>query len=94
MVVATINGQVVSWVNEYSGGAAPAAATGAPDVAAAAAPAPAAPTQASQPSSQYNSASVPAGDWGRAGYYNSETKTADGLVFLNNNGGEGSGVFD
>ncbi|KAM0712423.1 hypothetical protein Q7P37_011519 [Cladosporium fusiforme] len=34
------------------------------------------------------------GDWGRQAYYNSKKGDADGLVFLNHNGGSGSGVFD
>jgi hypothetical protein len=96
-VTATINGQVVSWVNQYGGGGA-AAATPAPTVggnggggqriapgsasAAYSAPAPAA------------SMNAGAGNWGRQAYYNAEQGTAEGLVFLNNHGGDGSGVFD
>ena len=34
------------------------------------------------------------GGWGRQAYYNAEQGSADGLVFLNHHGGEGSGVFD
>lgn len=34
------------------------------------------------------------GDWVRSGYYNSADHTLDGMVFLNNKGGQGSGVFD
>jgi len=34
------------------------------------------------------------GSWGRQAYYNAESGDADGLVFLNHNGGSGSGVFD
>ena len=34
------------------------------------------------------------GSWGRQAYYNAESGEADGLVFLNHNGGSGSGVFD
>lgn len=32
--------------------------------------------------------------WTRQAYYNAESGDADGLVFLNHNGGSGSGVFD
>lgn len=34
------------------------------------------------------------GDYKRTGYYNAAAGTADGLVFLNQKGGQGSGVFD
>lgn len=34
------------------------------------------------------------GDWGRQAYYSASKGDADGLVFLNHNGGSGSGVFD
>ena len=37
---------------------------------------------------------VPLFGWGRKAYYNAETGEADGLVFLNHHGGEGSGTFD
>jgi len=52
----------------------------------------------SAPAAEENS-SIPAvnagsGNWGRQAYYNADTGTADGLVFLNNMGGDGSGVFD
>jgi hypothetical protein len=132
MVVATINGQVVSWINQYDGhelgqakptpAPAPVAAPPAPAPAppapapapappapapAAAAPA-AAPAQAvpepSNPSPeakpavankyQANSEAVANGDWAQVAYYNSEEKVAHGVTFLNNRGGQGSGVFD
>lgn len=35
-----------------------------------------------------------AGEFGRRAFYDAATGTADGLVFLNNHGGEGSGIFD
>ncbi len=34
------------------------------------------------------------GDWVRTAYYDAESQTAEGLVFLGNHGGQGSGVFD
>ncbi|KAJ9610559.1 target of Sbf [Cladophialophora chaetospira] len=92
-VTATINGEVVSWQNQYTGGAAatPAPAANndggqrvAPGSASAAYSAP-------PPAASMNAGS---GNWGRQSYYNAEQGTADGLVFLNYHGGEGSGVFD
>lgn len=93
IVTATINGQVVSWVNEYDGtnptpnpnpvnNAPPAAPTGG-------SPAP-------RPSSRSGSASAPSnsGDWSRIAYYNAEQGEAYGLTFLGNYGGDQSGVFD
>lgn len=84
-VVATIEGKVVSWVNEYNGGAQPtpavASATG--QYGAKAAPKAAIPTL-----------SAGDGEWGRQAYYSSEEQIADGITFLNNMGGQGSGVFD
>lgn len=34
------------------------------------------------------------GDYSRTGYYDADAGIADGLVFLNQKGGQGSGVFD
>ena len=34
------------------------------------------------------------GNWGRQAYYDADAQTADGLVFLNHMGGQGSGTFD
>lgn len=106
IVYATINDQVVSWVNAYGGGAA-ATPTFSPA-------SPAAPeytqqsdqrVDGSEPASSTGSApnksqpappmSAGAANWGRQGYYNSETKEQVGLAFLNNKGGEScSGTFD
>ncbi|KAK5056194.1 hypothetical protein LTR84_012747 [Exophiala bonariae] len=92
-VTATINGDVVSWKNEYAGGAAPAAATPAPVPASGSVPpaSPAGSYSAPAPAASVNTGS---GTWGRQAYYNAEQGVADGLVFLNNMGGQGSGVFD
>lgn len=93
-VIATINGDVVSWKNEYPGGAAPAAPTPPPAAGGAGgapAPAPAGSYSAPAPAPSVNTG---AGTWGRQAYYNAEQGVADGLVFLNNMGGQGSGVFD
>jgi hypothetical protein len=126
MVVATINGQVVSWINQYDGHElgqakptpAPAPVSNPPatnpapapvqpaaeaPAAPAAAPAQAAPA-ASNPSPEAKPAinnkfkaspeAVARGDWAQVAYYNSEENIAHGVTFLNNRGGQGSGVFD
>ncbi|KAI4729580.1 hypothetical protein E4T49_02701 [Aureobasidium sp. EXF-10728] len=126
MVTAIIDGQVVSWINEWSGVASTAAPAPAATTSAAAAPAasstepasagfvnkllkvnaPAAysssasssssavvaKASSSSPSSASSSSS--SGSWGRKAYYDSEAGSADNVVFLNHNGGQGSGVFD
>jgi hypothetical protein len=78
-ITATIDGQVVSWPNPYGGS-----------------PQTAAPAAASSVPAQGNS--VPpgdsTGDWLRAGYYDSASKTLANLTFLNNMGGQSSGTFD
>ena len=52
-------------------------------------------TSASASTSASSSTSTPSsGDWSQIGYYNADSGVADGLVFLNNMGGQGSGVFD
>ena len=95
-VVATIDGKVVSWVNEYTGqptgAAAPAPAAAAP-TSDSAAPAPA---SGGSGSSTYGAGAekVVGGGWARQAYYDSESATSQGLIFLNHNGGSGSGVFD
>jgi len=48
----------------------------------------------SAPSSASSASSGSSGSWGRKAYYNSEAGSADNVVFLNHNGGQGSGVFD
>jgi hypothetical protein len=132
MVVATINGDVVSWVNPYDGkGAAPAPTPGAavtvtvpgacpkpvPAVPTVAPPAPASAPPAAQPLAQVGPAQPPAvkpamlfeapkaksntafsapaiGDWSQVAYFNSDEKRSSGITFLNNKGGQGSGVWD
>jgi hypothetical protein len=89
-VTATINGQVVSWVNEYGGGA---AATDAPG-AGSGDDQRVDPGAAYSPPAPATSINAGPGNWGRQAYYNAEQGTAEGLVFLNNHGGDGSGVFD
>jgi len=142
VVIATIDGQVVSWLNNWSGESTVAAApTSAPAATSAAAPAEtsvaaqaanhavnvapssqsdsgapwqqgdapwnhagppggyqAGPSPSATPSPSSSSAApsytASSGSWTRNAYYNSESGDADGVTFLNHNGGSGSGVFD
>lgn len=89
-ITATINGDVVSWAAD---------ATSMSSTAAATSPTSTPPTPSnSNPKAKSSAATPPvnpgAGTWGRQAYYNAENNSADGLVFLNNHGGQGSGVFD
>lgn len=102
VVVATINGKVVSWVNQYDGNKAVAAATPAasssaksPAAAAAAATssakAPARPSAAASSAAASSKASSPpatygSGAWNQIAYYNADSHSATGLTFLNNRG--------
>jgi hypothetical protein len=90
IVKATIDGQVVSWTNGYAG-----SSTAFTSVMKAGYPVDGVTPSAaySAPSSQ-PSMNAGSGNWNRHAYYNANTQTADGLVFLNHNGGQGSGVFD
>ncbi|KAK4565412.1 target of Sbf [Recurvomyces mirabilis] len=108
MVTATINGIVQTWVNEWSGQSTPAppvpaAASSAPTadiVPNIQAPSSSASSSSSAPSSSPSSESgsgsiaSSSGGWSRQAYYNASTQTSEGLVFLNHNGGSGSGTFD
>lgn len=120
LVIATINGAVVSWINKYDGGAAATAKTTTKTTAGTTAAASAttlvtttaaakstkapkaelslAPPPPSSSSKTAASAPSPApvasGAWGQIAYYNAKSRTANGLVFLNHMGGQGSGVFD
>lgn len=85
LVIATIDGKVVSWANQYDGGTQP---TATPD-SSAAHPVNEAPQKAATPTMNAGD-----GQWGRQAYYNAEQQMTDGLTFLNNMGGQGSGVFD
>ena len=90
-VIATINGQVLSWKNEYAGpGTAPtsAATAGFPEDRVAPSAARIVPPPA------HPSAKPQSRNWVRKAYYNATSDIADGLIFLNHHGGQGSGVFD
>ncbi|KAL8714794.1 MAG: hypothetical protein Q9220_001307 [cf. Caloplaca sp. 1 TL-2023] len=99
MVTATIDGQVVSWINQYAGpgaspntaGAQPASpaqttlltSVGAPPSA----PTPSASGDSSAGSSSSDSSSGGSGSWSRQAYYNAEAGSSDGFTFLNHFGG-------
>uniref|UniRef100_A0A060TBZ8 glucan endo-1,3-beta-D-glucosidase n=1 Tax=Blastobotrys adeninivorans TaxID=409370 RepID=A0A060TBZ8_BLAAD len=51
-------------------------------------------SSSSSAASSSSSSSSSSGDWSRKSYYNAESGTGDNLVFMNNMGGAGSGVFD
>lgn len=95
IVTATINGQVVSWTNQYAGpSTAPTPAAGAEAGAGSPANQVAAPASSYVAPSAQPSINAGSGNWGRQAYYNATSQTATGLVFLNHMGGQGSGVFD
>ncbi|KAK4628834.1 PGA52-like protein [Fulvia fulva] len=52
------------------------------------------PTTSSSGNDDDDSSSSGGTGWTRQGYYNAEAGTSDGIVFLNHEGGSGSGVFD
>ncbi|EEP76627.1 predicted protein [Uncinocarpus reesii 1704] len=90
VVTATINGEVVTWRNDYNGAApTPAAGSGSGSgVLKNKTPSGGDTRKKTQP------VKVGSGEWGRQGYYDAEKGVADGLTFLNHHGGQGSGVFD
>ncbi|KAI0912803.1 putative TOS1-like glycosyl hydrolase-domain-containing protein [Ustulina deusta] len=105
LVVATIDGQVVSWLNTYAGPTADVAADSAPAVTASAADSVATSAESAKKVSSTKSSSTDSstgsstgtitGDFVRTAYYNAADGTADGLVFLANVGSPGvSGTWD
>ncbi|KAI1434084.1 TOS1 protein [Xylaria sp. CBS 124048] len=104
-VTATIDGKIVSWVNEYAGPTAGGNSPAATAAAAAAAAKPSssdsqsspseAPAKSSQSSSSSSSNTPISGDFVRSAYYDATSSSADGLVFLANVGSPGvSGTWD
>jgi hypothetical protein len=108
-ITATIDGKVVSWPNPAAAqqakptpAPAPAPASVPKPAAAPARPSPAAgpggPPAPAKPATKNrvkaSSDSIAKGDWAQVAYYNSEENTGHGVTFLNNMGGQGSGVFD
>lgn len=110
VIVATIAGQVVSWKNNWYGpdgsNPTPTPAANKPDTpvvpavvfakptSAPAAKAPNAPAKSTKAASSKPGAANGNSAYTRTGYYDAESQTLDGLVFLGNYGGAGSGVFD
>jgi hypothetical protein len=95
VVTATIDGQVVTWLNEYTGEAtttAVAAAAAATYVKSSNTNTAVASTTTSGSVTAENY--IPGGDYERVGYYSADTLEADGIAFLGNYGGQGSGCFD
>ncbi|EME79386.1 uncharacterized protein MYCFIDRAFT_212204 [Pseudocercospora fijiensis CIRAD86] len=93
LVTDVIDGKTVHWLNTYDGGAssAPASAqsygSGRSSSSAS--------TSGSAASSYSSSDDTISGSgWTRQGYYNAQDQTSEGIVFLNHEGGSGSGVFD
>ncbi|KAL9947378.1 target of Sbf [Verticillium nonalfalfae] len=110
-ITATIDGQVVSWINTYHGATdvpstepaaeekpAPAEKPAAPEVQAQALkeyPEPTTTSVAPRPTpTKSTPENVATGDYTRIAHYDADKGVADGLVFLGNYGGDGSGVFD
>ncbi|KAJ3557820.1 hypothetical protein NPX13_g9850 [Xylaria arbuscula] len=97
VVTATIDGQVVTWINTYAGPTADAADVGAAAVATSAAESDPTSTESSEKASSTTTSSTGTitGDFVRSAYYNAADGTADGLVFLANVGDPSlSGTWD
>ncbi|KAH8682396.1 putative TOS1-like glycosyl hydrolase-domain-containing protein [Xylariales sp. PMI_506] len=92
VVTATINGQVVTWVNTYSGATNAAQANSGKSGTGSAATSKTQSTKTATGSSSTSTAA--AGDYQRIAYYNANSQEADGVTFLGNYGGTGSGVWD
>lgn len=85
-VVATINGQVVSWRDNWFGSQSTRpVSVGSVKWTTSTSP-------ASTPSS--HQPAPLGGEWRRVAYYSAERRTAQNVVFLGNYGGQGSGLFD
>ncbi|KAF2482457.1 putative TOS1-like glycosyl hydrolase-domain-containing protein [Neohortaea acidophila] len=93
-VTATIDGEVVSWINEYNGGAAPTASSGGSASASTSTSTTAGTNNPAPLTSSTPSTGSSPQNWTRQAYYDAATQTSQGLVFLNHYGGTGSGVFD
>ena len=101
LVTATINGQVVHWINEYAGPAAPTHSSPAiipvkssSEDSSSTSPATSIATS-TEPSPSHSSTAVspaksgpsaPAGNWNRRAYYNAGEKVSQGFTFLNHFG--------
>ena len=98
VVTATIDGKVVTWVNDWSGTHTKLSEipTTVPIVQNSAAATPSKKTtfQDDVLKGASQIADDVADTYTRIGYYDSVSQTVDNLVFLGNHGGQGSGVFD
>lgn len=94
MVTATIDGQVVSWTNEYDGAPATTSTSIAPSPEVSTTGEASSSTQSSDASASDAPEDSVGSCWNRTAYYDSAAQTSQGLVFLNHYGGSGSGVFD
>lgn len=89
-VTAVIDGQTVSWINDWWGE--PTASTESP-APVTSTPAMADPSPTQPPSSVPESSGSAKGEFVRVGYYNAARQQAEGLTFLANYGGMGSGKW-
>lgn len=86
VITATVDGEVVSWISTIDAPSLPAPTNISPETVTSA--------QVDDLPSGTPSVIADAGNWEREAYYDADFQTAQGLVFLNHNGGQGSGVFD
>lgn len=95
-VIATINGEVVSWINTWTGESddeSASSATTTTEAATSTAKAKSSKSSASKTSTATTAAAT--GDYQRIAYYNAEDGTADGVTFVGAWGGvAGSGTWD
>lgn len=88
-MTATIDGKVVTWVNDWTGklkvDASPPVRTQIPAEQ---------PRPLKEQKIEVQPVSSASNEYSRIGYYNSVSQTLDDLIFLGNHGGQGSGVFD
>lgn len=109
-VTATINGDVVSWINDYNPGAAATTAaaaagsdtgsgcgsssgSGSGNAATTPTTSDASTEETESSNSSSNGSTDTSGGYTRSAYYSAGEGTADGVTFLGNYGGTGSGVF-
>jgi hypothetical protein len=92
-VTVTMDGKVVSWENDWAGAATATPAAPAPAAATTTAAAVAAPVANAAVANPAKAVAANAA-YTRIGYYNAATQALEGLTFLGNHGGQGSGVFD
>lgn len=97
MVIATIDGKVVSWENNWFGAPTDKPAAAPVPTVQAGAGAAAVPSSSNKSGGSKKPTGKPApsgSDWDRVAFYNAEAQTAENIVFMANYGGQGSGVWD